>query len=329
MNFRKITSRAGFELVFALGIAAVFALPSVVMAQKTKNLEISISNGDTVVNGKNIKDMTGKERDQALNDIRNITAPRGPMRLRMDERPPRDLNDLNSDNLIIEKKGDQWVMREPGDGPRAEWHIRRNPNGAQDRMFRIERDRDGLNFYTDSSSTPLHVRKRFKDTTFAFHFRKDDDGPSFFDIPEHRGMMFDGGRGGEGFGMRMKRPNSQSFNFDNTDNNGITTHIGFRVFTPEGPRLKRATSVEKSDLDISDLKLIPDFSSGKTLLMFELPAKSAATVELSNSEGKTLWEDKSSGGTFSKSFALPLNGIYYLKVKQGGKTGVKQIVKED
>jgi hypothetical protein len=87
--------------------------------------------------------------------------------------------------------------------------------------------------------------------------------------------------------------------------------------------------VEGGKLDISDLNIVPEFSSGKTVLMFNLPAKSVADVKLTDSEGKVLWSGKSAGSSFSKTFTLGLNGVYYLQVKQGNNVAVKRIMKEE
>ena len=87
--------------------------------------------------------------------------------------------------------------------------------------------------------------------------------------------------------------------------------------------------VEGSKFEISDLNLVPEFSTGKTLLMFNLPAKTPAEVKLLNSEGKLIWNDKTAGGNFSKKFVLGLNGIYYLQIKQGNSIALMRIMKEE
>jgi len=87
--------------------------------------------------------------------------------------------------------------------------------------------------------------------------------------------------------------------------------------------------IEGPRLDITDLNIVPQFSTGKTLLLFTLPSKGAAEVKLINSEGKELWSEKTTGINFTKSFVIGLNGIYYLQVKQGNGIAVKRIMKEE
>ena len=91
---------------------------------------------------------------------------------------------------------------------------------------------------------------------------------------------------------------------------------------------KRLSGSEKATLELGDLTLTPEFSSGKTMLMFSLPAKENADVKLTNSDGKILWSSKTAAGAFSKNFIMPVNGIYYLIVKQGANIAVKKLVKE-
>ncbi|MCJ8210522.1 T9SS type A sorting domain-containing protein [Mucilaginibacter sp. RS28] len=330
MNNRKFTGAAGFELLFALGVAAIFILPSIVMAQGTRNLDIRISNGDTVINGKNIKELDPQQRRQAQEDINRISAPRG-MRVRPGLRPfenrePRDLNNLN-DEVRIEKRGDEWVMAEDhGPAPlNGELHVRRI--GPGNNQIIIRRKGDVL---VDSAVAMDSGVKT--DSVRVYSFQETiqpprPHGDDFFSVPEHREMFSDRLRGGRMGGFA--RRNSQNFTFENTDGSGITTRISYRVNEVAGQRLKRVAGVEKAELNITDLKLVPDFTSGKTTLMFALPAKGAATVAMTDSEGKPLWEEKAAGASFNKTFALPLNGIYYLKVKQGGKLAIKEIIKED
>src|SRR5580698_10644260 len=65
--------KPGFEFIFALSLIAILGLPPMLMAQDQKDVEIKIMNGDTTVNGKNIKDLSPAERKYALRDIRHLS----------------------------------------------------------------------------------------------------------------------------------------------------------------------------------------------------------------------------------------------------------------
>ena len=64
--------KPGFELIFALSIIAIIGLPPLVFAKNNRRVEININNGDTVVNGKNIKELSAADREQALKDIQGM-----------------------------------------------------------------------------------------------------------------------------------------------------------------------------------------------------------------------------------------------------------------
>ena len=303
MKLPQITARPGFELVFALSIAAIFIIPSMVMAQSQKNTEIMITNGDTVINGKNIKTLSPQERTQALNDMAKLKPLSGQRR------------------MII--KRDMKAM--PGQPPMI----------ANDGMAHQYGDYIG----GDHVERPMHLKKMNADTstrTMVFSFRSDDGKtppppPVMMNDRRPRVEYFRrDGTGGNGMprgrGMMFNNRNSQRFSYSNTDANGASTNVNYSVTEPMA---EDAKGDEKSLLSISNIKLVPDFTSGKTMLSFDLPAKALTTVELLNSEEKVIWSEKANVATFTKSFALPLNGMYSLKVKQGSKSVTKNIMKEE
>jgi hypothetical protein len=130
-------------------------------------------------------------------------------------------------------------------------------------------------------------------------------------------------------GIRSETRNSQSFHYINTDNDGISTHLSFHISEVSNDDLKKMPHIEGARLTITDLNIVPEFAAGKILLLFTLPSKGIAEVKLVDSEGNIVWNEKASGGNFSKSFAMGLNGIYYLQVKQGGGIAVKRILKDE
>lgn len=125
------------------------------------------------------------------------------------------------------------------------------------------------------------------------------------------------------------RKNSQYFDYENTDNDGIATHTRFYVSDATSDDLKRMPYVEGSKFEIENLLIAPEFSSGNTFIMFSLPLKTEAEVKLINGASKIIWSENASAGQFKKEFNLNLNGIYYLQVKQGNSFSVKRIIKEE
>lgn len=261
-----------------MGLLAILCLPPVLMAQDQKDVEIKIENGDTTVNGKNIKDQTPAERKEAMRDIRHLSG---------DE----FMNNAESNrHMFMFRRRD--TLMDDGHGPEmANIIIRKNGNG---------------------DSIMVHRSGRMKMM---------NGGPSFAGRtgrgPMREPMM--------GPGMR----NSQSMTYVTTNRDGISTRIMFRISDVTNDDLKRMPHVEGARLDINDLNLVPQFSTGKTMLVFTLPEKTAAQVKLIDSEGKVMWTEKTSGGTFAKSFVMGLNGVYYLQIQQGKGVTVKRILKEE
>jgi len=263
---KKRSFKPGYEFIFSLCILAILGLPPLVSAQSsTKDMDITIVNGDTTVNGKNIKSLSGKDRREALKDIGNISSAR-------------------TKNVTI-------------DAPMA------------------------------NSSDMGHKHKK-GDSTFAFHYKMQIDKQH---AETHEYHPMEGGDHDRGDRMGFERKNTQNFIFTSTDNEGVSTHVSFHVSDHFGRLDADATNhenIQMEMLDLMDLTLVPEFSAGKVLLMFNLPSKAVAEVKLKDSKGTILWNEKATNGKFSTTFAMGLNGEYYLQVKQAGKVTVKKIVKE-
>jgi len=259
---KKRSFKPGYEFIFSLCILAILGLPPLVSAQSsTKDMDITIVNGDTTVNGKNIRDLSGKDRREALKNIGNISA-------------------VKRKDVII-------------DAPMAN-------NGAM-----------------------IHKHKK-GDSTYAFQYKIRIDNKPHGEMNEYHPMD-------RGDRMGFDRKNTQNFIFTNTDNDGVSTHLSFHVSDHFGRLDADATNhenIQMEMLDLMDLTLAPEFSTGKVLLMFNLPSKAVAEVKLKDSKGTILWSSKATNGKFSTTFAMGLNGTYYLQVKQAGKVTVKKIVKE-
>jgi hypothetical protein len=284
--------KPGFEFIFSLSLMAIIGLPLLVFSQDVKNMEIKITNGDTVINGKNIKELSPAARQDALKDIDNLGHIGAP-----------------ANNVVIRKR-------------------RGTDTGTRSIIFEKRRFADGDgSFSRDSGKTFKFRLKRQgdKDSTFTFNYRMNGNPGERFEEGEKE------------FNFRMRRPgmegfrrrNVQSFEYSNTGTDGISTHVSFRVSDPSPEKIKTFIGSEKAELDVKDLNLVPEFSSGKTMLMFSLPTKSVADVKFTDNEGKLIWSAKAVNGSFNKSFGLGLNGVYFLQVKQGGKVALKRIVKEE
>jgi hypothetical protein len=178
----------------------------------------------------------------------------------------------------------------------------------------------------DSNNKIVKVRLRKlkgADSVQAFSYRFDNDLPPMdiginnfkFNSPDNKLVT------------RHER-NAQTLQYTSTDNDGISTHINFSIYDAPKEKVKLIAGTENAELIVNDLNLVPEFTTGTTTLSFNLPAKAPAQVKLTNTKGIILWTDKAIAGSFSKKIRLPLNGVYYLLVKQGASVAVKKVVKE-
>lgn len=263
---KKRIFNPGFEFIFTLAVLAILGLPPLVFAQNNKDLQISINNGDTTVNGRSIKDLSPKEKQAALKDISTIAAI--------------------------------------------------SPAGAP------------------AIANNAHVK-----STFRMHQRTNDSlsvSPGFHPTPGERKMAMhprdDNRMRDRNPAFDFDRKNSQFFNYTTTDNNGVSTHVSYRVSEPTDGLSHVGTDPDQhaqhEKLDLNDLNIVPEFTAGKTLLMFTLTSKAVADVQFEDSKGNLIWSEKAVNGSFTKSFPLGLNGIYFLRVEQKGHLAVKKIFKE-
>jgi len=286
------------ELSFAAGIMVILTLPLLVNAQDHKEFKVNINNSDTIVNGKNIKELSASDRKDAL----------------------KKLDELN-DHIVITMKdeGDISTMVKRIDGKKGSVYIYKNGTLegkplAKTYSLSIDStgDKDIAIIANGSARSSIAPR-------IAYGLRSESYSDN--NMPNGRGMVYS-------FNTSNRR-NSQNFSYSNTDNDGINTHINFSVGDASAEKTKKISGSEKTDLSLQDLNIVPSFSTGKTTLSFALTNKAAADVQFKDSDGTVLWEGKGVAGEFSKSFALPKNGVYYLQVKQGGKLALRKISKEE
>lgn len=265
---KKLYFKRSFEAIFSLSLLVILVLPAIVFAQNQKDMEITIQNGDTTINGQKLKDLSPDDRQAALNDINRLNG---------------GFEDGTHRNMLFLRRGP---------GRHREMITDNEPMGLR-----------------DSAGHQLHIRKRFDE---MIH-------PEEHIVERHVKIMPPM--------HRFERRNTQDFNYTNTGPDGMTTHVYFNVSDgadDDAPDSKPA----KPTLEVTDFTLVPQFSTGKTLLMFSLPAKGAAEVSMTDSEGKQLWSEKATSENFRTAFVFPFNGIYFLHIKQGGKTLTKRIVKD-
>ncbi len=293
---KKILFKPGFEFIFSALIIAAMALPQLLFAQKdrkiNKDVRILIRDKDTTYNGKSLKDLSLDQKQEAMAEINKMgkDAPNG--RIAMNFRVRRG-NGADTSIIIDSVRTFSRIA------PRVRTFRRRSPEDqALSRSFEFRMDTP------DDDNDRVILRRRGDVELF------NDEAPG------RRLMAFN-------------RRNTQNFNYTHTDKDGISTNVSYHVSDAMGPIVKTIAGISTTDLELGDLTITPQFSAGKTMMSFSLPVKGLADVRLTDTEGKALWSDKAATGSFNKTFTSGLNGVYYLVVKQNGKTAVKRILKED
>ncbi len=293
---KKVVFKPGFEFIYSALIIAALALPQLLFAQNerkiNKDVRITIRDNDTTYNGKNLKDLPSNEKQEALAEINKMGKDAPDRRIAMNIRVRRG---QGADSTVMIDSVRTFSRM----APRVRTLRRRSPEEQSlSRSFEFRMD------------TP-------DDDSNGFFFKRRGDIEMFRDEAPGRRLM------------AFNRRNTQNFNYNHTDKDGISTNVSYHVSDAMGPILKTIAGVTTTDLELSDLTLTPQFSAGKTMMSFSLPAKGLADVQLTDTEGKPLWKDKVATGSFNKTFTWGLNGVYYLVVKQNGKTAVKRILKEN
>ena len=130
----------------------------------------------------------------------------------------------------------------------------------------------------------------------------------------------------------FERNNSSSFNYNYTDNDGISTRMNIRISQAGKDQLKKITGTEtiSNPLDVIDITIFPNFSSGKLGLLFNLASRGITKVRILDSDLKVVFSDEAANfsGNYIKQIALPKNGLYYLSVSQNGNWFVRKLIKD-
>lgn len=307
--------------------------PGVMQAQDKKEVKktIMINNGDTIINGKNLKEVSKSERKKLLKELNDV---KGVNRIEVNTDAKGEGN-----VVIIRKKKDgepEQVIVKTMKIPHGmawkdgEMHAF-GPNGPMPPHVKIEMD--SLMFKMEGDSAFKEMRIRMKDLRDKMpQGFKDFDGDEnfeFFVYPDDgpRASVFPAPNG-----FRRAEKNSQSFSYNNVDKDGISNRLNIRLSEAGKDALKKITGSEnaKTDLDVQDLSFFPSFSTGKLNLAFSLKTKAAIEVKILDSDFAVVLNDKQANlnESYYKSFSLPKNGVYYLTIAQNGNWFIKRLIKE-
>jgi hypothetical protein len=290
---------------------------SAALAQnKEVRTSIMIINGDTIVNGKKFSQLPEGEKVELRKNFKGLSL--GQMKMSADV-PGHKISKV----IVVKSDGMDSVST-------GEPHQRVfNFNDGNQRMhIQIKTDTDFNDTEGHNMERQILIRKKgMQDMQFNMERPENGIGASEMSkilqqLPERGRMNF----------ARPNKPNSSHFDYANTDKDGFTTRTEITVMEPNKANLKAVFKNENlafNTLTVNDLVLSPNFSAGKTILSFSTAAKSTLVIKLVDTDGNILFsESKSVSGTYSKSFAWPKNGIYYLEISEAGKSYIRKLIKE-
>lgn len=339
-------------------LLAAMASASAQAQTRKESRMVIINNGDTLVNGKKISELDRAEREKIKKDFQE-----------MSERLKESQVEIDGTGIMIERRSGEgkdhdilirraplpmtWSHRDTSkitrfrlDGKDGDFRIMSlngdslfaslNHDSLRFKVFKpggIDKDIRIFKFDGDSLSfNDSAMVKRFR---FDFESRIPTMRPHAGDIniPNafnrgHNPAVVDGV---PDIHYRGGRNNSQSFNYSNTDKNGISTRMNIRVSDVSKEDLKTITGSDKpAVLEVKDLMLFPNFSAGKMTLSFIIASKATTQVRVLDSDKKVVFSDNAGNfsGNYVKQLSLPKNGIYYVAVSQNGEWFVKRVVKE-
>jgi len=306
-------------LLMGFFVLIIISSGSSVKAQEEKKVtkSIIISNGDTIVNGKKLSEADKEERTRLRKEFTEM------------EGNTKGLGGHNEDRVIILKRN----SKEPpvlnwNDGNPKEFELRLEKNMPGDvHVFKFDGNEmnvdtlmKGFDFKMDGLDSNL--RKRI----ITMHRN--------FDLKEPRmsgriapPMVFE---------RRMmpgaeERTNSSSFNYNQIDKDGISNRMNIRISDAEKEQLKKITGSESmtAALDVEDLTLFPNFSTGKLGLSFNMESRGPVKVKILDSQLNQVYADEAANfsGNYMKQINLPKNGIYYISIKQNTGWYVKKLIK--
>lgn len=344
-----------------LCLFAVAAAPDYASyAQDTKGLtrSIIINNGDTIVNGKKFNELDKNERAKLRDEFKEMEKNfRAGSRIHSEENKlilRRDGKGQNEDVVITRDGKEPHILYWNDDIASIGANVRSfkfdGKAPADIRIFKnkgdsiiFNKDFQVFSFGGDSTMRfNIHADSLLKRFNFNIdgldsNIRKRVITMNRDMIPGRPGRII-GGNGAPmvyergNFDAFGGRNNSSSFNYSHTDKDGVSSRMSIRISEPNKEQLKKITGVESptKSLEVNDLTLFPNFSTGKMTLSFNLASKGAAKINVFDSDMKSIFSEDASNisGQYVKQLILPKNGIYYISISQNGSWFVKRLIKE-
>lgn len=293
-------------------------------AQDTKSnaRSIIINNGDTLVNGKKFRELDRDEQARLKKEFRELEHSfRAPHR---SFNRHRKSDDVTAENGIL-----FW-----DDDPEEDFRFRfRNRVPDDLHIFKFDGDTSLVyNFDPDSLIKDLDFRisgldSNMRKRIITMHRDFSERAPGI-----SRRIEFPPAEPGIYSFPRLREKNTSSSSYSYTDKDGVSSRMNIRISDAGNEQTGKITGSENASqsLEVNDLTLFPNFSSGKISLSFNLSGKGNTKVTVLDSDLKQIFKDETAGfsGNYIKQISLPKNGVYYIAVSQNGNWFIRKLVKE-
>lgn len=276
--------------------------------QKEVKIAIIINDGDTTVNGKKFKNLSEEEKTELRKEFTQVE------KRRISMNAPKFNKSMA---VTIKKSADNDSLIIVTDSTRMR-NFSYTFNGNAPKVYEFKRDSllrklDGMNIDREI----ILGRSLGDDMDWEMvHPRRAMPGrPNLNNRVEF---------------LMPNSPNSNNFSYSTTDNDGFTTRINYTISEPSNTDLKNTFKDEKiafNSLNISDVMLVPNFSTGKTTLTFTSKAKGALNIKMIDSAGNAILSENKTlvGESYSNTFSASRNGNYFLQITQGSQTFIRKV----
>ena len=301
-------------LLNCLFVVVVITTYKKAQAQTIENKEmktsIIINGGDTTINGKNFKNLSEEEKTELRKEFTQVEKRRISMNSPRINTSISKIRKKSADNDSLILVTDSTRMR------KFSYTI----DGNAPKVFE---------FWRDTLVGKLDGTNMEREIILGRNLGEDID----WEMVHPRRVASGRPSINSGYTMTLpasNKPNSNTFNYSTTDKDGFTTNITYTVAEPSKTDLNSTFKDEKinvNGLNISDVMLIPNFTSGKTTLTFSTKAKGVLNIKLMDSAGTTLFSDNKTliGELYSNSFSVAKNGNYFLHITQGSQTFIRKV----
>ena len=290
-------------LLMGFFVLIIISSGSSVKAQQEKRVirSIIISNGDTIINGKKLSEVDKQERIRLRKEFSEM------------ESTTKGFEGNSESRVIIRK-------RTSNEAPILNWKDG-NPKEIE---LRVEKNMPGDVHIFEFEGDGLDSNLRKRVITMNRNFNLNEPGIGGRNTPP---MVFE---------QRMmpgaeERTNSSSFNYNQIDKDGISSRMNLRISDADKDQLKKITGSESmtSTLNVEDLTLFPNFSTGKLGLSFNMESRGPVKVKVLDSQLNKVYADEAANfsGNYMKQISLPKNGIYYISIQQNAGWFVKKLIK--